>query len=362
MLRTDFSYHLPDERIAQSAVEPRDHSRLMHLDRTTKTIDHHHFYNLPELLQPGDLLVLNDTKVLPVRLQVTKPTGGKAEVLLTRRLTESPDGDLWEALTKPGLKLGQTASTTLHNGHQLNLTVEAVDNDGGMTRQVRVTPGGTAALAALDALGTLPLPPYIHQQPIDPSRYQTVFAQHAGSAAAPTAGLHFTPELLETLKKRGVETAHVTLHVGLGTFLPVKAESLENHPMHAEWYQITEAAANAINTAKREGRRVIAVGTTAMRTLEAAAAQYPNQPLPAHAQETRLFVYPPYQFQICDGIITNFHLPESTLLMLISAFTSAPQTDTQFIDFAHSFLGRAYQTAIEQQYRFYSFGDAMLIT
>lgn len=361
MQLSDFDYTLPPERVAQTPVEPRDHSRLLHLDRASGRVAHRHFYDLPELLHTGDVLVINDTKVLPVRLFGEKPTGGKVEVLLTKKLAGAGAQETWEALTKPGLKPGQVVQ--IHNEQaQLFITCQTIDD---YTRTVAVTAPQGDVLNALYHLGEMPTPPYIKQFVGDPERYQTIFATHPGSAAAPTAGLHFTPELLQQLEDKEVTLVRITLDVGLGTFLHVTTEDITKHHMHAERFTITSEAAETINQALACDRRVVAVGTTSLRSLESAAVEHKSYPngwaVRPQTTETELFVYPPYQFNIADALITNFHLPKSTLLMLISAFTSAPQTNTEFTTFKKSWLGQAYQTAITQQYRFFSFGDAMLI-
>lgn len=355
MLLSQFSYDLPPELIAQTPVEPRDASRLLRVDRKTGRIDHNHFYDLPTLLKSGDLLVINNTKVLPVRLRGKKETGGEIEILLTKRLSIDDQTETWEALTKPGLKVGQKVIVE-KDAQKLEVTCVT---DAGYTRHVELSASGAKLLHLLDLLGTLPTPPYIREFVGDPQRYQTVFAQAPGSAAAPTAGLHFTPGLFEKLRAVGVDIAEVTLHVGLGTFLPVKEAEIEKHHMHSEWYEITEEAAEKINRAKKEKRRVIAVGTTSLRTLESVADE--NGLVHTGSNETSLFVFPPYKFRCADGLITNFHLPESTLLMLVSAFASWPQTVEKFVDFRSSLIGRAYREAIDEKYRFFSFGDAMFI-
>lgn len=358
MLRTDFSYHLPEERIAQTPLEPRDQSRLLQLHRSEQRLTHHVFADLPSLLQPGDLLIRNNTKVLPARLFGQKTTGGRVEVLLTKRLSHSPHSEEWLALTRPGLKKDQVVQIGGENG----ITVHCLSNEG-YARRVQIRPGGPVLLERLARFGELPTPPYIHEHPQNQDRYQTVFAQEPGSAAAPTAGLHFTPPLLDSLSKKGVHIHDLTLHVGLGTFLPVKVDTVADHHMHSEWYELPSSTAAAIAETKARGNKVIAVGTTSLRALESAAAaqDYPTQPLVGETRDTSIFITPPYQFRVCDGLITNFHLPESTLLMLVSAFTTAPQTNEEFSTFQQSFLGNAYRTAIAEQYRFFSFGDAMLI-
>lgn len=357
----DFDYTLPPERIAQTPAAKRDHSRLLHLNRQTQTIDHHHFYDLPTFLQPGDVLVINDTKVLPVRLLGAKPTGGQVEVLLTKKFSGAGPVEIWEALTKPGLKPGQTVQ--IRNDHA-SLTVTCL-NSQDYTRTVEVKTPQSDVLHALYHLGEMPTPPYIKQFVGDPQRYQTIFATQPGSAAAPTAGLHFTPELMATLKNQGVKVVRITLDVGLGTFLHVTTPDITKHRMHSERFSISPSSADQINQALEEKRRVVAVGTTSLRSLESSVIENKNYPkgwsVQAQTTPTELFVYPPYHFKVADALITNFHLPKSTLLMLVSAFMCAPQSNETFTSFKTSFLGRAYQAAIELDYRFFSFGDAMLI-
>jgi S-adenosylmethionine:tRNA ribosyltransferase-isomerase len=355
MKREQFSYVLPDERIAQTPVEPRDHSRLLAFDRQTGQTKDHHFYDLPDLLRAGDVLIRNVTKVLPVRLFGAKTTGGKAEILLVKRLEQHGSHEIWTALSRPGLKENQVVEVG-------PITITCLEKDG-FARKVRVTPGGEPLIAALNKHGELPTPPYIEKFAGDPNRYQTIYAQTAGSAAAPTAGLHFTPELIDRLQGAGVIIADVTLHVGLGTFLPVKEDDVAKHHMHSEWYSISPETAKVINRAQTEKRRIIAVGTTSMRALEAAGRElkFPMLPFTKIEQDTNIFITPPYKFKVCSGLITNFHLPESTLLMLVSAFTTEPQSRETFTTFGESNLGKAYSEAIEKEYRFFSFGDAMLI-
>lgn len=357
MKLADFSYYLPPERIAQTPIDPRDHSRLLVVDRQSETFAHQHFYDLPDFLRAGDLLVVNDTRVLPVRLYGHKDTGGKIEILLTKRYEMHENHEVWQALSKPGLKVGQSAHFSTEDG-SIELTVTCLEKED-YTRRVKTSLSGTALLSSLEVLGEMPTPPYIEKFVGDPERYQTIFAKNAGSAAAPTAGLHFTPELFTALENKGVQTTEVTLHVGLGTFLPVKVNNITEHHMHSEWYEVSEETAQKINETKKNGGRVIAVGTTSMRTLESAAND--DGTVRAESGETELYVYPPYTFKVCDGMITNFHLPESTLLMLVSAFCTAPQSPEVFSSFSFSLLGRAYIEAIAQEYRFFSFGDAMLI-
>lgn len=333
-----YDYDLPAELIAQEPVEPRDASRLMVVYRKTGTIEHRFFSDLPEYLAPGTLLMMNDTKVLPARLVGRKETGGRVEILLLRR---RQDG-LWEALAKPSRRL--RPGTELDFGAGLRVVMEGYGPEG--TRLVRLRAEGNE-LAALARVGEVPLPPYIHRRLDDPERYQTVYAQHAGSAAAPTAGLHFTPRLLERLSSGGVRREYVTLHVGLGTFRPVTVERVDDHVMHSEWYEVSERAAQAVDAARREGKPVVAVGTTTCRTLESAATD-DGRLLPGTG-ETDLFIRPGFRFRVTDALITNFHLPRSSLLMLVAAFAG------------YDLMRRAYQVAVEERYRFFSFGDAMLI-
>lgn len=333
-----YDYDLPAELIAQEPVEPRDASRLMVVHRKTGTIEHRVFSDLPEYLAPGTVLMMNDTKVLPARLVGRKETGGRVEILLLRR---RQDG-LWEALAKPSRRL--RPGTELDFGAGLRVVMEGYGPEG--TRLVRLRAEGDE-LAALARVGEVPLPPYIHRRLDDPERYQTVYAQHAGSAAAPTAGLHFTPRLLERLASGGVRREYVTLHVGLGTFRPVTVERVDDHVMHSEWYEVSERAARAVDAARREGKPVVAVGTTTCRTLESAATD-DGRLLPGTG-ETDLFIRPGFRFRVTDALITNFHLPRSSLLMLVAAFAG------------YDLMRRAYQVAVEERYRFFSFGDAMLI-
>lgn len=348
MRTSDFDYALPQELIAQTPAEPRDHSRLLVLDRPSGAIKRRdHFYELADELRPGDLLVLNDTRVLPARLYgVRAGADGKIELLLLRRTGPGR----WLCLGRPGRRLTPGAKLLITgNGHSLQAEVEAVEQDG--LRTVRF-----ADEALLDRVGVTPLPPYIHAPLADPERYQTVYARAPGSAAAPTAGLHFTPQLLERLRSRGVETATVTLHVGLDTFKPVDEEDATQHRIHTEYWELGANAADALNHARAEGRRVVAVGTTSVRVLEQAASLAEQQSgggqvwrFTATSGWADLFILPGYRFRAVDALITNFHLPRSTLLMLVSAFAG------------RELVLRAYQEAIARRYRFYSFGDAMLI-
>lgn len=338
MKLSDFMYDLPEERIAQTPVEPRDHSRLMVIHRDTDQIEHKHFYDVIDYLNPGDVLVINDTRVIPARLYGERPTGGACEVLLLRQLAPKK----WETLVKPGKKLKPGAEIVFGDGRLRGRVLETTDVGG---RIVEFECEGTFE-AALDALGEMPLPPYIHEQLEDRERYQTVYARHEGSAAAPTAGLHFTPELLNRIREKGIDVVPVLLHVGLGTFRPVKVENIEEHHMHSEYFEVTEDAAKRINAARERGGRIIAVGTTSVRTLESAAE---NGQLVAKRGETSIFIKPGYQYQMVDALITNFHLPGSTLMMLVSALYDREK------------IISAYELAVKEKYRFFSFGDAMLI-
>ena len=338
MKLSDFMYDLPEERIAQTPVEPRDHSRLMVLHRDTHEIEHKHFYDIVDYLNPGDCLVINETKVIPARLYGERPTGGACEVLLLKQLGPKR----WETLVRPGKKLRPGAEVIFGDGRLRCRVVETTD-DGG--RIVEFECEGSFE-AALDALGEMPLPPYIHEKRQDRDRYQTVYAKQDGSAAAPTAGLHFTPELLSRIREKGVDIVPVLLHVGLGTFRPVKVENIEEHQMHSEYFEVTEDAAQRVNAAHARGGRVIAVGTTSVRTLESAAE---DGRLVARRGDTSIFIKPGYRWQLVDALITNFHLPGSTLLMLVSAL------------YDREHILAAYEEAVRDEYRFFSFGDAMLI-
>ena len=339
MKTSDFYYDLPPELIAQHPADRRDASRLMLLDKRTGEIAHHAFHELPSLLRSGDCLVLNDSRVIPARLFGRREHGGAVEVVLLR---DRGDG-VWECLTRPGKKTKKGTPLFFGNGE---LTGVVEDEIEGGNRLIRFHHEGIF-LEVLDRLGQMPLPPYIRETLLDAERYQTVYARTPGSAAAPTAGLHFTKELLQTLSGLGIGVNYVTLHVGLGTFRPVKADEIEDHEMHAEYCEIPAETAAAVNSAKREERRVIAVGTTSCRTLESRAAE--DGSLVPYAGFTNAFIYPGYRFKCIDGLITNFHLPESTLIMLVSALAGREN------------VLNAYLTAIRERYRFFSFGDAMLI-
>lgn len=340
MKTQDFYYDLPQELIAQTPLNRRDASRLLVLDKASGAIQHRHFFEVGEYLRPGDLLVLNDSRVLPSRLLGQKEgTGSAMEFLLLRQLEQ----DVWETMVRPGKKA--KVGSTFVFGEGL-LYGEVLDTLEGGTRRVRFRHRGQNFFEVLEQVGNMPLPPYITHSLRDRERYQTVYSRELGSAAAPTAGLHFTRELLAQLEEQGIQVATVTLHVGLGTFRPVKAEDITDHHMHQEYYSIPERTADLVNQTKANGGRVIGVGTTSCRTLESA---YQGSLAPCTHASTEIFIYPGYQFKVLDGLITNFHLPESTLIMLVSALAGREQI-----------LG-AYQEAIRERYRFFSFGDAMLI-
>ena len=336
--KSDFWYDLPEERIAQTPAEPRDSSRLLVYHRDTKTIEHKIFRDVIDYLKAGDVLVVNRTRVLPARLYAHTLHGGAVEVLLLKRLSL----DTWEVLVRPGKKCRPGVRLVINE--ELSLEVLSVTDSG--ERIVKFAYEGTFE-DVLSRVGTVPLPPYIHEKLADPERYQTVYARENGSAAAPTAGLHFTPELLGRIREKGVEIAEVLLHVGLGTFRPVKEENVLDHKMHSEYYEVSEEAADIVNRAKREGRRVICVGTTSVRTVETVADE--RGFLHPCKGNTEIFIYPPYRFKCVDALITNFHLPESTLLMLVSALCSREE------------MLKAYRVAVGEGYRFFSFGDAMLV-
>lgn len=336
---SEFNYDLPEELIAQTPIEKRDTSRLMILNRNTHTIEHKIFKDILEYLKPGDVLVRNNTKVIPARLYGKKDTGANVEFLLLNRI----EGDIWEVMVRPGRKLLPGAEVTFGDG-LLKATI--IDMCDGGNRKVKFEYQGIFN-EILDKIGLMPLPPYIHESLKEKNRYQTVYAKYEGSAAAPTAGLHFTNELLEELTKKGIQIANVTLHVGIGTFRPVKVEKIEDHDMHSEHYYIKEEDVNLINSAKKEGRRVIAVGTTSCRVLESVADE--KGLVKAQEGDTKIFIYPGYKFKCIDGLITNFHLPESTLIMLVSALAG------------RDYIMQAYEEAVKEKYRFFSFGDAMFI-
>ena len=337
---TEFDYELPEELIAQTPIKKRDESRLMVLNRKEQTIEHKIFKDIIDYLKPGDVLVRNNTKVIPARLFGKKETGANVEFLLLNNI----ENDIWEAIVRPGNKL--------HVG------TKVIFGDGILEAKIlEIMPGGTRKVEfkyegifneILDKIGLMPLPPYIHETLKEKDRYQTVYAKYDGSAAAPTAGLHFTPELLEKIQEKGVEIANVTLHVGIGTFRPVKEDTVEAHKMHSEHFYIKQEDVDKINKAKQEGRRVIAVGTTSCRVLESIADENTGMVKPIE-DDTEIFIYPGYKFKCIDGLITNFHLPQSTLLMLVSALAGK------------EYIMKAYKEAVKEKYRFFSFGDAMLI-
>lgn len=336
--KSDFWYDLPEELIAQTPAEPRDSSRLLVYHRDTGAIEHKIFRDVIDYLRPGDVLVVNRTRVLPARLYAHTVHGGAVEVLLLKRRSL----DEWEVLVRPGRKC--RPGTKLIVNEELSLTVTGVTETG--ERIVKFAYEG-AFEEILSRAGTMPLPPYIREKLADPERYQTVYSKENGSAAAPTAGLHFTPELLARIREKGIRIAEVLLHVGLGTFRPVKEENVLDHKMHSEYYEVSEEAAQTVNRAREEGGRIVCVGTTSVRTLETAADA--NGVLRACRGNTEIFIYPPYKFKCVDALITNFHLPESTLLMLVSALCTREE------------MLRVYETAVRERYRFFSFGDAMLI-
>lgn len=336
---SDFYYDLPEELIAQTPIEKRDESRLMVLNRANQTIEHKTFKDIIDYLEPGDCLVRNNTKVIPARLYGKKATGAKIEFLLLNRI----EGDIWECIVRPGHKLKPGTEVEFGDGI---LKAKVLDVMEGGTRKVEFKYEGIFN-EILDKIGLMPLPPYIHESLKDNDRYQTVYAKYEGSAAAPTAGLHFTPELFEKIKAKGIDVANVTLHVGIGTFRPVKVENVEEHQMHSEHFYIKQEDADKINNAKKNGKRVIAVGTTSCRVLETIADE--NGMVKPTEGDTQIFIYPGYKYKCLDGLVTNFHLPESTLIMLVSALAG------------RDYIMKAYNEAVKERYRFFSFGDAMLI-
>ncbi|HIS94024.1 MAG TPA: tRNA preQ1(34) S-adenosylmethionine ribosyltransferase-isomerase QueA [Candidatus Alectryocaccomicrobium excrementavium] len=338
MKTSDFLFDLPESQIAQTPIEPRDHSRLMCVNRATGALTHEHFYDVIDHLQPNDALVINETRVIPARLYGERESGGACEVLLLRQIGPKR----WETLVKPGKKLRVGAQISFGGG-RMTATIVAPTDAGG--RVVDFSCEGTFE-AALDELGEMPLPPYIHEKLRDRDRYQTVYAREDGSAAAPTAGLHFTPELLQKIRDKGVEIVPILLHVGLGTFRPVKVEDVSEHVMHSEYCEVTPQAVAALRKARAAGGRIVAVGTTSVRTLESASLSGQLEPFRGW---TDIFITPGYEFKSVDALITNFHLPGSTLIMLVSAFMGREEAL------------QAYKVAVEEGYRFFSFGDAMLI-
>lgn len=340
MKTSDFYYELPKELIAQTPVEPRDSSRLLVLDKNSGKIEHKHFYDIIDYLNEGDCLIANDSRVIPARIFGTKAeTGANVEFLLLKQIS----GNRWETLCKPGKKAKEGAKFSFGDG-LMDATVVEVKDDGNRVVDFDCDEN---FFATLDKIGQMPLPPYITAKLEDKERYQTVYSNELGSAAAPTAGLHFTTELMDKIKAKGIKIAYVTLHVGLGTFRPVKVDDVTKHKMHSEHYEIPKETADVINETKKNGGRVIAVGTTSCRTLESVATSF-GQIKPCDGW-TDIFIYPGYQFKVLDGLITNFHLPESTLIMLVSAYAGFDK------------IMNAYKTAVDEKYRFFSFGDAMAI-
>ena len=340
MKTSDFYYYLPKELIAQTPAEPRDSSRLLVLNRQSGETVHKHFFDIIDYLDEGDLLVCNDSRVLPARIYgIKEPTGARVEFLLLKQIS----GNRWETLCKPGKKAKEGARFSFGDG-LLYATVTEVKDDGNRVVDFECNEN---FFATLDKIGQMPLPPYITEELKDKERYQTVYSHELGSAAAPTAGLHFTTELMDKIKAKGVNIAYVTLHVGLGTFRPVKVDDVTKHKMHSEHYEVPEETAELIKKTKQSGKRVIAVGTTSCRTLESVAAEH-GEVVPCEGF-TEIFIYPGFEFKVLDGLITNFHLPESTLIMLVSAFAG------------YDNIMNAYKTAVKERYRFFSFGDAMCI-
>ncbi len=338
---TEFDYELPEELIAQTPIEKRDESRLMVLNRKEHTIEHKTFKDIIDYLEPGDCLVRNNTKVIPARIYGKKETGANIEFLLLNNI----EGDIWETIVRPGNKLHIGTKVIFGDGL---LTAEILDTMPGGTRKVLFTYEGIFN-EILDKIGLMPLPPYIHEELKEKDRYQTVYAKYEGSAAAPTAGLHFTKELLEKIEQKGIDIANVTLHVGIGTFRPVKEDTVEAHEMHSEHFYIKQEDCDKINKAKKNGKRVIAIGTTSCRVLETIANPEDGTVEPIES-DTQIFIYPGYKFKCIDGLITNFHLPQSTLLMLVSALAGK------------DYIMKAYNEAVKEKYKFFSFGDAMFIS
>lgn len=340
---SDFDYNLPEELIAQVPIEKRDESRLMVLNRDKQTIEHKKFKDIIDYLEPGDCLVRNNTKVIPARIYGRKETGAHVEFLLLNNI----EGDIWECIVRPGNKLHIGTKVLFgENSTKALLEAEILDIMPGGTRKVKFVYNGIFN-EILDKIGLMPLPPYIHEELKEKDRYQTVYARYEGSAAAPTAGLHFTPELLKRIEEKGVQIANVTLHVGIGTFRPVKEEKVEDHEMHSEHFYIKQEDVEKINNAKKNGKRIIAVGTTSCRVLETIADE--NGMVKETEGDTKIFIYPGYKFKCLDALITNFHLPQSTLLMLVSALAGK------------EYILKAYNEAVKERYRFFSFGDAMFI-
>jgi len=351
-----FDYNLPEGRIGTIPADPRDEARLLIINRENLTIDEGQVKNLLTVLGPDDVLVLNDTKVFPARVFGEKDSGGKVEILLVRE-----DGDGWWAMSKPGLKKDKSIKFKAMPAGRRGLNGEIIERGDGMVK-IKFDKAGEDFKKIILEIGKTPLPPYINSSLTEEEarkKYQTVYAKNEGSVAAPTAGFHFSENLLIRLKEKGVKICYITLHVGLGTFQSVKAENIEDHQMHSEWFELTEETAKKLNQYKQEGRRIISVGTTATRVLETCTNSFGL--LEPTMGETKIFIYPSYKFKFIDALITNFHLPKSTLLMLVSAFVSSPNTEEKFVDFRSSLVGEAYQKAIDLGFHFYSFGDAMFI-
>lgn len=339
LLKNSYYYDLPEELIAQTPIEPRDHSRLLVFNKEANTIDHKHFYDIVDFLQKGDVLVVNNTRVLPARLFGYKDTGAKIEILLQKRINLTD----WEVIAKPFKRLKEGTAVSFNK----DLSCQILEKGEYGACKIKFIFNGVFE-DRLAQVGQVPLPPYIHEKLKDKERYQTVYSKIEGSSAAPTAGLHFTPQLIEKIKNKGIEIVEVLLHVGLGTFRPVKEDNILNHDMHSEYIEMTQENADKLNKAKQEGRRVIAVGTTSVRVLESSADE--NGIILPTRKETQIFIYPSYKIKVVDALITNFHLPESTLIMLVSAFAGYDQTMN------------IYQTAVKEKYRFFSFGDSMFLS
>lgn len=348
-----FDYHLPENLIANSPISPRDHSKLMIVNRKTGKIEHKHFFDIADLLTKNDVLVLNKTKVFPARIYGKKDTGGKVEILLNK----NTDNYSWEALSKPGLNVGTKVNFD-------GFRAEVIGRDSEI-HNFKFNLSKGKLLESLQTVGVTPLPPYIHSTEKEEDirkEYQTTYAKDLGSVAAPTAGFHFTKELLKKLIDKGIQIEYVTLHVGLGTFAPIKTETLEDHNMHSEFFFVEKETIERLNKAKELGKRIISVGTTSTRVLESLANDDSRLDTSNLDGSTKIFIYPPYKFKFVDALITNFHLPKSTLLALISTFVSFPNTKKKFVNFKKSLSGKAYDEAIKSNYRFYSFGDSMFIT
>lgn len=353
MKTEDFDFHLPQELIAQSPIEPRDHSRLMVIDREDRSIHHHQFFEIDKWIDPGDLLVVNNTRVIPARLLGKKPSGAQIEVFLLKKDLQYPAQQLteqWETLVKPGRKVRVGDRISFPNSSLEALCVAHQTNGGRIIRFTLQQPSSFSSVQqALHHEGLIPLPPYVHEPLKNTERYQTIFAQEEGAVAAPTAGLHFTPSLIDSLKEKGAHFAEITLHVGIGTFRPIKTTEIEAHEIHSEWFQLSGETASKIFKTRETGNKIVAVGTTSVRVLETIARIPPNQPDGGYAGTTDIYIFPPYDFRLVDCMITNFHLPRSSLLVLVSAFSG------------RELILKAYHEAMEQRYRFFSFGDACLL-